>query len=193
MNDLPPHRHGGAGTSDDADRPARDRTRTLRRFALAAVVLLVVGFAAGTLFGRVDPQRAARLVVAEFTVTEAGSGGVPGPDPAFPTTGPQRGEPVCGRLEAPLAPAVQVATVASGVVIVQHRVDISGEEAAFLDHLATRDRIAVAPHEALGEGEPAVVATSWRHRMALDRVDRDLLDAFVTGHADRAPAVTACP
>lgn len=39
----------------------------------------------------------------------------------------------------------------------------------------------------------AVVATSWRHRMPLDSVDADLLDAFVTGHVDRAPDLAPCP
>lgn len=187
MSQLPPHRHGAAPPTE------RDPRRTLRRFALAAVVLGVAGFGVGTLFGRVDPGRAARLVVSEWTVTEDGPEGVPGPDPAFPVTGPQRGAPACGRLHEPLDAATQVTTLAAGVVLVQHRTDLSDDERDVLDALAERDRVAVAPSDGLDESGPAVVATSWRQRMRLDRVDRELLDAFVTGHADRAPAVTACP
>lgn len=187
MSQLPPHRHGAGPPAE------RDTRRTLRRFALAAALLVVAGFGAGTLFGRVDPGRAARLVVSEWTVTEDGPAGAPGPDPAFPVTGPQRGEPICGRVEAPLDAATQIRTLAAGVVLVQHRVDLSDAERAVVDDLADRDRVAVAPSDDLDDGGPAVVATSWRHRMPLDRVDRELLDAFVTGHVDRAPAVTGCP
>jgi hypothetical protein len=185
---LPPYRHDGGGSG-----AGRDPVRTLRWFALAAAALLVLGFAAGTLFGRVDPPRAARLVVSEYTVTEDGPADTPGPDPAFPVTGPQRGEPTCGWLVEPLDAADQVATLASGVVVVQHRRGISAQEEAVLVGLAARDRVAVAPSAALdGEG-PAVVATSWRQRMSLDRVDGELLEAFVTGHADRAPDLRDCP
>jgi hypothetical protein len=188
VSTLPPYRHGDDGTG-----PGRDPVRTLRRFALAAVALLVLGFAAGTFFGRVDPPRAARVVVAEYTVTEDGPADAPGPDPAFPVTGPQRGDPVCGRLSEPIDPGAQVATLASGVVLVQHRPAVSAQEEAVLARLAARDRVAVAPSEALDDEGPAVVATSWRQRMSLDRFEGELLDAFVTGHADRAPDLRDCP
>jgi hypothetical protein len=190
VNQLPPHRHGGG----DPSRPDRDRTRSLRLFALAAFGLLVVGFGAGTLFGRADPPRAARLVVAEFTVTEDGPPDAPGPDPAFPVTGPQRGDPVCGRRAEPLDAAAQVATLASGVVVVQHRPQLTDAQEEVLEALVDRDRVVVAPTDALGAADdPIVVATAWRQRMTLDRVDAELLDAFVTGHADRAPALADCP
>ncbi len=155
-------------------------------------MLTVLAFGAGALFGRADPQRAARLVVAEFTVTEDGPPDAPGPDPRTPVTGPQRGTPACGPQDAPLDPPRQVATLAAGVVLVQHGEVLSAQEQAIVDQLAERDRVATAPAPALPPGT-AVVATSWRHRMALERYDADLLDAFVTGHADRAPAVSACP
>jgi hypothetical protein len=184
---LPAYRHGGEG-----DGGAPRRRRTVRRFALAAVVLLIVGFGAGAILGQVDPPRAARLVVSELTVTEDGPADAPGPDPLTPVTGPQRSQPVCGELDDPLPPARQVETLAAGVVLVQHRPDVPPEQRQVLRELARRDRVAVAPTE-VDLGDAVVVATSWRHRMPLDRVDRDLLDAFVTGHADRAPAVAPCP
>jgi hypothetical protein len=191
VSSLPPFKHGqGAG---DAVGP--DRARTLRRFALAAVVLLVLGFGAGALFGRVDPERAARLVVSEYTVVEDGPTDATGPPPAFPVTGPQRDGPVCGRSSEPLAPDRQISTVAAGVVIVQHGSELTDDEEQVLDRLAARDRVVVAPSEILDldDGGPVVVATSWRRRMPLDRVDAELLDAFVTGHADRAPDLADCP
>lgn len=198
MNTLPPYRHG-ASDPDEPERTGRARSgghriRTLRWFGLAALGTLAVGFGAGTLFGRVDPERAARLVVSEYTVTEDGPAGAAGPDPTFPVTGPDRGSPACGRSAQPLDPQRQVATVAAGVVIVQHRPEPTADEEAVLEQLAARDRVVVAPNGTLaGAGGPAVVATSWRQRMALDRLDADLLDAFVTGHADRAPALEDCP
>lgn len=157
-----------------------------------AVLLAVLGIAAGLLFGRADPERAARLVVAEFTVIEDGDGQTPGPDPIAPTTGPQRGEPSCGLLQRPLPAEQQVATLSAGVVLIQHDPQLDDAQQARLEALAdARARVAVAPQPALEEGE-VVVATSWRHRMPLDRVDLELLTAFVTGHADRAPVVTPC-
>lgn len=186
MTGLPPHRHGG----DDA-RPIVPFL-TWRRFVVAAVVLLLGGLVAGVVFGRADPGRAARVVVAEFTVVEDGPPDAPGPDPVTPVTGPQRGAPSCGRLDGPLDPGRQVELLAAGVVLVQHRAEVSGDERAVLDELADRDRVAVAVADELPD-DTAVVATSWRRRMPLPRADRELLDAFVTGHADRAPAVTACP
>lgn len=189
MSALPPFAHGG-----DPEGAPRDPARTLRRFALAAVALLLLGFGAGALLGRLDPARAARLVVDEYTVTEDGPPDAPGPDPQLPVTGPDRGSPVCGLLAEPLDPSTQVATLAAGVVLVQHRPRLPDGAAQVLAQLAARDRVAVAPAPVLeGEDEPLVVATSWRHRMPLDRVDADLLGSFVTGHADRAPAVAACP
>lgn len=78
------------------------------------------------------------------------------------------------------------------MVLVQHRPDLSGEDLDALAALGRQDRVAVAPSDALS-GSEVVVATAWRQRMPLDRVRTDLLEAFVTGHADRAPAVTPCP
>lgn len=180
MSQLPPYRHGG-----DAPR----HLLSWRRFLQLAVVFLVVGVGAGLLFSRADPDRAARLVVAEFTVTEDGPAQAAGPDPVTPVTGPQRGTPTCGVVDQPVTVDTQVATLASGVVLIQHRPELSDDDR--LERLP-RDRVLIAPNPDLPEGVQ-VVATSWRQRMALDRLDVDLLASFAQGHADRAPAVAACP
>lgn len=181
MSGLPPYRHGG-----DAPR----HLLSWRRFLQLAVALLVLGVGAGLLFSRADPERAARVVVAEFTTTEDGPADRAGPDPVTPVTGPQRGTPVCGVVDEPLDPGTQVATLASGVVLIQHRSDLAGDDR--LDRIGAVERVAVAPNDRLPDGVQ-VVATSWRHRMPLERVDVDLLASFVRGHADRAPDLTDCP
>jgi hypothetical protein len=185
---LPPSRHEGA----DASRPTsrRDLRRTIRRFLLAAVVLSIVAVSAGVLLGRTQPDRGARLVVREFVVVEDAPGEGPGPDVTTPTSGASRGVPACGWLPSPLPPAGQVATLASGVVLLQHGPQATEEDRRVLEELAARDRVAVAPNPELTD---AVVATAWRHRMPLDRARRELLEAFVTGHADRAPDLRPCP
>jgi hypothetical protein len=185
---LPPSRHEGV----DASRPtrARDLGRTVRRFVLAAVVLSILAVGAGLLLGRTQPDRGARLVVREFVVVEDTPGEEPGPVVLAPTSGAARGAPACGWRRSPLPPTEQVATLASGVVLVQHGPQATDEDRRVLEDLAHRDRVAVAPNPDLDD---AVVATAWRHRMPLDRARRELLDAFVTGHADRAPDVRPCP
>lgn len=187
---LPPHRHG---PTDPGPAPLGPRfRRSFRRFVLAAVVVLVVGLGAGVLFGRGDPERAARLVVGEFTVEQDAAPGERGPDPQLPTSGPDRGAPSCGVADGPVPAGEQVATLAAGVVVLQHDPGLAGDDLDRVRALASRDRVLVAPSAALADGE-VVVATSWRHRMGLSNLDVDLLDAFVTGHADRAPDLRACP
>lgn len=184
MSALPPHRHGVT--------PPPRHPLSLRRFLQLAAALLVVGVLAGVLFSRSDPDRAARLVVAEFTTTEDGPADAAGPDPATPVTGPQRGTPTCGARSTPLPVGEQVATLASGVVIVHHRPDLATADRDRLAQLTDEDRLLLAPNPDLPTGR-AVVATAWRRRMPLDRIDLDLLVNFVRGHADRAPAVADCP
>ncbi len=184
MNQLPPHRHGGA--------PPPRHPLSWRRFLQLGVAFLVVGLAGGLLFSRADPDRAARLVVAEFTTSEDGPAESAGPDPVTPVTGPHRGAPTCGRNDGPLGVEAQVATLASGVTVVQHRPDLPPEDDQRLDRLAERDRVVVAPNTDLPDGV-VVVATAWRQRMPLERIDLELLGSFVQGHADRAPALADCP
>jgi hypothetical protein len=186
---LPPSRHQGEGPSASAG-GGTDLRRTVRRFVAAAVVLAVVAVVAGLLLGRTQPDRGARLVVREFVIVEDGRGEAPGPDPTTPTSGTDRGGPLCGWRGAPVPPEQQVATLASGVVLVQHGPSATGEDRRVLGALSARDRVAIAPNPDL---DAAVVATAWRHRMPLDRARTELLEAFVTGHADRAPDPRPCP
>jgi hypothetical protein len=129
-------------------------------------------------------------VVREFVVEEDAAPGELGPDPAAPTSGPQRGAPRCGVQEDPIPPEGQVETLASGVVLLQHGPDATPDDREVLARLAVDGRVAVAPNPQL---EAPVVATSWRHRMVLERAAPELLEAFVVGHADRSPDPRPCP
>jgi hypothetical protein len=184
---LPPSVHGGPG-SGPPDRRSRFR-RALVRFAATTAVLTVVAVGAGIVLGRTQPDRGARLVVREFVVVEDAVGVAPGPVAVTPTSGSARGVPACGVLIEPLDADEQVATLASGVVLLQHGPAATDADRRTLEELAARGRVAVAPNPDLSD---AVVATAWRHRMPLDRGRPELLDAFVTGHADRAPDVRPC-
>jgi hypothetical protein len=157
---------------------------------VAAVILAILAVGAGLLLGRSQPDRAARIVVSEFVVVEDGVEGELGPDPVTPTSGPQRGTPRCGVHEGPLPPPVQVEALAGGVVLLQHGPDASASDRDVLERLAAGARVAVAPNPDL---DVPVVATAWRHRMGLDRAAPELLEAFITGHVDRAPDPTPCP
>jgi hypothetical protein len=128
-------------------------------------------------------------VVREFVLVEDAPAGELGPDPFVPTSGPQRGPPACGVRTAPLSPEEQVETLAGGVVLLQHGPAVSEADRELLADLATSRRAAVAPNPAL---DGAVVATAWRHRMTLERAAPELLEAFVAGHADRAPDRRPC-
>jgi hypothetical protein len=154
------------------------------------VVLAILAVGAGLLLGRAQPDRAARLVVRDFVLVEDAPVGELGPDPLAPSSGPQRGPPVCGLRSVPLTPQAQVETLASGVVLLQHGPAASEDDRHLLARLATSPRVAVAPNPALDD---AVVATAWRHRMNLERAAPELLEAFVAGHADRAPDLRPCP
>jgi hypothetical protein len=185
---LPPSRHGGVGSQP----PARgDRLhRSVVRFASAAVVLTVLAVGAGIVLGRTQPDRGARMVVREFVVVEDAGDAAPGAHAVTPTSGPARGEPACGVQDVPLDADEQVATLASGVVLLQHGPTATTADRRTLEELAARGRVAVAPNPDLSD---AVVATAWRHRMPLDRGRPELLHAFVTGHVDRAPDLRPCP
>jgi hypothetical protein len=160
------------------------------RFAVAAALLSVVAVVAGVWLGRAQPDRAARIVVREFVVTEDTAAGAPGPLAEAPTSGSDRGDPVCGILDVPLDPVDQVRTVASGVVVLQHGPDATEGDREVLARVAQDRRVVVAPNPAL---PTAVVATAWRHRMPLERASAELLEAFVTGHGDRSPEARSCP
>jgi hypothetical protein len=157
---------------------------------VAAVILAILAVGAGLLLGRSQPDRAARIVVREFVIVEDPVDGVLGPDPVTPTSGPQRGTPRCGVHTAPLSPSAQVETLAGGVVLLQYGPSASSADRDVLERMAPGARVAVAPNPEL---DVPLVLTAWRHRMGLDRAAPELLEAFITGHADRAPDVTPCP
>jgi hypothetical protein len=75
-------------------------------------------------------------------------------------------------------------------VLLHHGPDATSTDREVLEALATRPRVAGAPNPELTD---AIVATAWRHRMPLDRARPELLEAFVTGHVDRAPDLRPCP
>jgi hypothetical protein len=157
---------------------------------VAAVILAFLAVGAGLLLSRSQPDRAARIVVREFVIVEDAVEGAIGPDPVTPTSGPQRGTPRCGLHDSPLPPQAQVETLAAGVVLLQYGPAASAADREVLERLAVGARAAVAPNPEL---DVPVVATAWRHRMGLDRAAPELLEAFITGHVDRAPAPTPCP
>jgi hypothetical protein len=183
--DLPLHRH-----EDALPRRARLR-RSLLQLAVATVLVALLALGAGWIFGRVDEPRAARLVLGDEVIVEEASGDAPGPDPEAPTSGPHRGEPLCGVSEAPLTVEEQVASLASGLVVLQHDPGLAADDRRGLRELAEgHDRVVVAP--APGLGAP-VVATAWQHRYEQEEVALDRLETFVTGYRGRSPDPRPCP
>lgn len=175
--------------------PARPTLRgQLRLLALATVAVGVLGLAAGWLFAKGQPKAAAGALVADFVVDEApGAIAADGTGPAVPDLPPPSWGPFadgrlrCGRLDA-LAPADHLATLAHGVVVVRHRVDLPPAALTVLADLAARPGVAVAPEPRLGN---AVVAVAWGRRMVLDDVSRELLVAFATANRGRPTPLTA--
>lgn len=183
----PPFRH------DEA--PDR-RTAVRRQLGLLALGLLVVGvggLAAGWLFAKSTPQRAASTLVADLVEDEPPRGaegesaatGAPAP-----TSGDHRGEPTCGVLARPVGPGEQVATLASGGVVVQYRPDgLDDGGLAVLRELGTRERVLVAPNPEIGHD---VVATAWTRRLTLEAPNRELLAAFATAYRGGGPDPGPC-
>lgn len=169
----------------EAANGSRGTGRTIGRWALALIAVAVVALLAGVLFGRADPQRAARLLIRDLVLTEP-SGEATGP-PA-PTSGEAVAAPMCGVVGEPLGTQAQVDAIAAGLVVVQYRLD---EHAAAVGALA-----AAHPTEVVAGPNPAldanVVATAWTRRMRLDNPNTELLSAFVTAHAGIGPDVRPC-
>jgi hypothetical protein len=183
--DLPPHRH-----EEPPSRRARLR-RSLLQLAGATVIVAALALGAGWMFGRVDEPRAARLLLSDEVEAQEEAGDRPGPDAEVPTSGPNRADPECGVRDTPLSPEEQVATLASGVVVLQHDPQLPGPELRALRELVEgHDRVLLAPGR---EGQAAVVATAWRHRYDQDELSTERIETFVTGHRDRSPDPRPCP
>lgn len=149
------------------------------------VAVVVVGLVAGVLFSRADPRRAARVLLGDQVRTEAEGEVTTAP---APTSGVRVGGPTCGVTPSPVPVQTQIDALAAGVVVVQYR--DAGEADELTRALADRStRALVAPNSDL---DVPVVATAWGRRLRLDRVDRQLLRAFVTAHAGIGPHVVAC-
>lgn len=165
--------------------------RSVKQLLVAMAVLAVAALAAGWLFGRGDAPSAARLLLSEEVDEQPLAEDAPGPDPDLPTSGPDRGTVLCGVVDAPVAPSAQVATLAAGVVILQHRPDLGdGEHATLREVAGEHERVLVAPSEHVGAD---VVATAWRHRFEPDDITRTRLERFVVGWSGRGPDPAACP
>lgn len=165
--------------------PGRALRRSLGQLLVVVVAIALVGAGAGYLFGRTDPQRAARLLIRDFVQTEP-EGEVTGL-PA-PTSGTPDGPPTCGYVTEPLGLEAQVNAIVAGIVVVQFRDE---DDASVLSAFAADHgrRTLVAPNPEL---VPRVVATAWGRRMRLSDPNVELLSAFVQAHAGFGPAAAAC-
>jgi hypothetical protein len=181
---------GSRGADPPADAAGRLR-RSVIQIVLVGMAVAVVAMAAGWLFARGDAPGAARLLLRDEVTAEPLAEEAPGTDPAVPTSGPQRGTPRCGVVREPVPAEEQVATLASGVVIVQHRDDVDPRSLeALRDLVQDHDRLLLAP----GTDLPAmVVATAWRHRLEQRDLDPGTLASFVVGYRDRGPDPRPCP
>lgn len=182
----PPWRH--AGTSEPGSTRLR---RSVRQLLLAAIVIAVAAMALGWLFARSDAPSAARLLLDDEVEVEELQESSPGPDPDRPTSGPQRGTPACGVLDTAPSPGEQVASLASGVVILHHREDLDTTAMATLRELVdVHDRVLVLPAPGL---DVEVIATAWRHRYEQASLDTRDLERFVVGWGGAGPRLRPCP
>jgi hypothetical protein len=83
-----------------------------------------------------------------------------------------------GVVDEPLLPAVQVAVLERGDVLVQYR---DQADAATLGALA-RDRVVVAPRPTLTD---RVVVTAWTYRLSCRDVDTAAVGKFIDAHAGK--------
>lgn len=169
-----------------ADEPgARRVLRHARPVLWGLLAVVVVGLVAGVLFSRTDPRRAARVMLGDQVRTEPEGEATTAP---APSSGVRAGGPTCGVTASPVTLQTQVDALAAGIVVVQYREEDDVDELARA--LADRStRALVAPNADL---DAPVVATAWGRRLRLDRVDRQLLRAFVTAHAGIGPHVVDC-
>lgn len=170
---------------DNAAEGSRGTGRTIGRWALAALGVAVIALLAGVLFGRADPQRAARLLIRDLVLTEPVGEAT---EPPAPTSGTAVAAPMCGVVAEPLDAQAQMDAIAAGVVVLQYRLD---------EHAATVQAVAAARSAEVVAGpnpdlDANIVATAWTRRMRLDDPNSELLSAFVTAHAGIGPDVQPC-
>jgi hypothetical protein len=168
--------------------------QTLRRFALAVVVVALGGLAFGWLFAKGQPRAAAGAVISDFVEVfdSAGNERLPADAAAVaPTSGNHDGVIRCGvHLEA-VSNDDHLEALAAGVIVVRYAPGLDPLEVAALTDFATeRGRILVAPEPRL---DVPVVALAWSHRMPLANVNEELLAAFHTARVGIAPSVIADP
>lgn len=96
-----------------------------------------------------------------------------------PSSGPHlsAGGP-SGVVDEPLLPAVQVAILERGDVLVQYR---DAADADTFNALAA-ERVVVAPLPSISD---RVVATAWTYRLRCGGVDTDAIEKFVAAHAGK--------
>src|SRR5690606_39095264 len=96
--------------------------------------------------------------------------------------------PQCGVLDRPVLPAIQIATLGVGGVVVQYRDEAAAETLGqwAAEHVA---RVLLAPNPDL---EQPVVATAWGRRMPLANANLELLSAFVTAYGGHGPDPAGC-
>ncbi|MDX1657788.1 MAG: DUF3105 domain-containing protein [Nitriliruptorales bacterium] len=165
-----------------------DLRESLRWFLLALAGVTVLAVIAGYLFGRATPERAAGTLIDDFVVTEPV--GEPPGDAAAPTSGEVTAAPGCGVREEPLAPAVQVASLDAGIVVIQYRPgELESEQEVVLTRMveASPESAVLAPNPDLGS---PVAVTAWGRRMPLAEANEQLISAFLTAHG-RSAACTS--
>lgn len=158
----------------------RELRNSFGRFALAALAVALTGLVAGLMFGRLNPDRAASTLIADFVVDE--DVGSPPQDPHAPTSGRSQARARCGVSDRPVDPAIQLATLEAGGVVVQYRPQaVSSAERNELHELAGPDAgVLVAPNPQLGN---PVTATAWTRRLPLKEHNGELTRAFVAAFA----------
>jgi hypothetical protein len=101
-----------------------------------------------------------------------------------PTSGPHLpSPPLDGVVDEPISRPLQVGILEAGDVLLQHDPELAAADRARLEALAG-DGVVVAPNPDL---RAPVVATAWLYKQACDRVDVDVLRAFVEERRGKGP------
>jgi hypothetical protein len=181
---------------DEPDEPERRQTlgEAAGKLGLAMAAVLVIGLTGGYLFARTSPQRAASTVLSGVVVEEDVVGDARRPadtdDPA-PSSGDHVGEPQCGVAADPVDADTQLASLAAGIVVVQHGPDATATDVERLTAFAATypDAVLVAPNPAL---DAPVVVTGWGRRLVLDQAVTSLVNDFVTAYGGVGPRPADC-